>query len=94
MIFQFIRTDQLNRWLRANAPTVVANNPNMTSRDLWRAYLRSLSAVGSTWRDLENSYLTQAGDATAHKLRTRYAVFAGNAKDTGIGQKLRDKFPA
>ncbi len=55
--------------------------------------MRSLGATGGTMRDLENSYLTIAGDNSPFNLRARYAVFAASGTQDKPGrQKVRDKF--
>ena len=59
-ILQVVRPDNLQNWIRVNAP----GSFKATAGDSWRAYLSANGGTGKTLYDLEHSFLTAAAVAT------------------------------
>lgn len=76
-ILETVRANALQNWIAVNAAGSLKTYP----RDSWRAYLQANSGVGSTWSDLENSFLNAAlaTGATLHDKWNSYLIAQGAA---------------
>lgn len=75
MIFRFVRTSKVNQWLKNNFPSSIVGTPG----DNWRKFLTSQGATGSTFHDLEQSYINN-GNKT---IVDRWSSFVSTAGYTG-----------
>jgi len=89
MIFRFVRPSKLNEWLKNNFPTSLVG----TAGDNWKKFLTSQGATGSTFHDLEQSYLASQG-SFASTIVDRWSKFVSSATYTGqtVLQNIRNYF--
>jgi len=75
MIFRFVRTSKVIEWIKNNYPTSL----NGTAGDSWKHFLSNHGGTGSTFHDLEQSYIAN-NNRTIHD---RWSSFVG-----GVGSFL------
>lgn len=78
MIFRFVRTSKVNEWLKRNFPTSLVGTPG----DNWKKFLSDHGGTGSTFHDLEQSYLASQG-TVGQTIMTRWSSFVSAAGNTG-----------
>lgn len=74
MIFRFVRTSKVNQWLKNNFPSSLVGTPG----DNWKKFLTSQGATGSTFHDLEQSYLASQGSLFS-TIHDRWSAFVNSA---------------
>lgn len=89
-ILNSIKNDNLSNWVKTNAAGSVKQRP----ADSWRAYLAANGGVGSTLRDLEDSFLRTAG-AVGLTMHDKWADYLGRVllQSGGKGkEKARNRY--
>jgi hypothetical protein len=75
MIFRFVRPSKVNEWLKNNFPSSLIG----TAGDNWKKYLQDHGGTGSTFHDLEQSYLNSGG----RTIFDRWSTFLSTTIYTG-----------
>lgn len=86
-ILRIVRPSNLQNWIKVNA----AGSLKGTPKDSWWSYLKANGGTGSTFHDLEHSFLT-AQVVASGRLPQRWALYLAGQSGSKPVEKARNNY--